>query len=169
MKLWHDLQTTWANATMAGTSSTLVRCVHICSAKGYVRFTPNSDRESRGALQVPTWLTAEDYAGHSLPTVVSTTLDLFWGSAPYGSGGQGLLVAIYRLLKEKGYPPEQATVLTQAYELVLASLELSDRTDPITELIAKKIDEVFAGGEHDILKIHDIAIKELGATIRERG
>ena len=82
--------------------------------------------------------------------------------------GTGLRVAIYRLVKEKDYSPEQATVLTQAYEFVLASLELSDRTDPITELIAKKIDEIFAGGEHNVLKIHDRAIQELGATIRER-
>jgi hypothetical protein len=81
---------------------------------------------------------------------------------------RGLRVAIYRLLKEKGYSPEQATVVTQAYEFVLASLELNDRTDPMTELIAKKIDEIFAAGERNVLNIHDRAIQELGATIRER-
>ena len=80
----------------------------------------------------------------------------------------GLAVAIYRLVKEKGYSPEQAKVLTEAYEFVLASLELTDRTDPLTELIAKKIDTIFASGEQDIMKIHDRAIQELGATIRER-
>ena len=77
-------------------------------------------------------------------------------------------MAIYRLITEKGYPPEQAKVLTQAYEFVLASLELTDRTDPLTELIAKKIEAIFIGGEHDIMKIHDKAIQEIGATIRER-
>jgi len=82
--------------------------------------------------------------------------------------GTGVRVAIYRLLQEKGYSPEQATVLTQAYEFVLASLELSDRADPITELIAKKIDEIFAAGERNVLNIHDRAIQELGATIRQR-
>jgi hypothetical protein len=38
----------------------------------------------------------------------------------------------------------------------------------MTELIAKKIDEIFAAGERNILNIHDRAIQELGATIRER-
>jgi hypothetical protein len=71
-------------------------------------------------------------------------------------------------MNDKGYSPEHGAVLTQAYEFVLASLELSDRTDPITELIAKKIDEIFAQGERDVMKIHDRAIQELGATIRER-
>jgi hypothetical protein len=80
----------------------------------------------------------------------------------------GLAVAIYGLVKEKGYSPEQAIVLTEAYEFVLASLELTDRTDPLTELIAKKIDAIYASGEHDVMKIHDRAIQELGATIRDR-
>jgi hypothetical protein len=79
-----------------------------------------------------------------------------------------LRVAIYRLLKEKSYSPEQTILLTQACEFVLASLELTDRTDPLTELIAAKIDEIFAQGERNVLKIHDRAIQELGATIRER-
>jgi hypothetical protein len=77
-------------------------------------------------------------------------------------------VAIYRLLKEKSYSLEQATTLAQAYEFVLASLELSDRSDPLTELIAAKIEEIFTLGEHNVLTIHDRAIQELGATIRER-
>jgi hypothetical protein len=77
-------------------------------------------------------------------------------------------VAIYRLLKQKDYSPEQATTLTQAYEFVLASLELTDRADPLTELIAAKIEEIFTSGERNVLNIHDRAIQELGATIRER-
>jgi hypothetical protein len=36
---------------------------------------------------------------------------------------RGLRVAIYRLLKEKGYSPEQATFVTQAYEFVLALIQ----------------------------------------------
>jgi len=49
-----------------------------------------------------------------------------------------------------------------AYEGALSVLGLADRTDPITEIIAKKIIEVAQSGERDPLRIRARAIAELG-------
>jgi len=38
--------------------------------------------------------------------------------------------------------PEEIAVLTEAYEATLQQLRLVDRSDPITQLIAKKIIEI---------------------------
>ena len=84
-------------------------------------------------------------------------------------------MAIYRLLRVDVEPasglsfsPEEVAQLTEAYEFVLASLELKDRDDPITELIAKKIIDLFGRGERDTLEIHDRTIRELGVAVRDR-
>ena len=84
-------------------------------------------------------------------------------------------MAIYRLLRVDAEPaggtsfsPEEVAQLTEAYEFVLASLELKDRDDPITELIAKKIIDLFGRGERDTLEIHDRTIRELGVAVRDR-
>ena len=94
-------------------------------------------------------------------------------ASPQQTGG--LRMAMYRLLRVDSEPaegpsfsPEEVAQLTEAYEFVLASLELRDRDDPITELIAKKIIDLFARGERATLDIHDRTIKELGIAIRDR-
>jgi hypothetical protein len=50
-------------------------------------------------------------------------------------------MAIYRLLKFSAFQPEEITCMTAAYEDALRVLQLADRQDPITELVAKKIIE----------------------------
>jgi hypothetical protein len=52
--------------------------------------------------------------------------------------------------------------MTKAYEDALRVLGLVDRTDPITEIIAKKIIEVAQTGERDPLQICARAITDLG-------
>jgi hypothetical protein len=39
--------------------------------------------------------------------------------------------------------------MTTAYEAVLPELGLVDRTDPLTEIVAQRIIEIFEAGEHD--------------------
>jgi hypothetical protein len=74
-----------------------------------------------------------------------------------------MVVAIYALLKEAEITEGDANTVAVAYEIALASLDLKDRTDPVTELIAKKIIEVFQTCDEDRpTKIADRAIKELG-------
>jgi hypothetical protein len=72
-------------------------------------------------------------------------------------------VAIYRLLQNSVFGPEEVGRLAAAYEDALTALGLSDRNDPVTELVAKKIIEVARTGEADPARISKLAIKALGA------
>jgi hypothetical protein len=73
-------------------------------------------------------------------------------------------MAIYRLLQFAPFDPEMIVSMTAAYESALRVLRLSDRQDPITELVAKKIIEVTQVGERDPARICERALKELGVT-----
>jgi hypothetical protein len=71
-------------------------------------------------------------------------------------------MAIYRLLAKSPLGPEEIEILVAAYEHTLRALRLIERSDPITELVAKKIIEVAQTGLRDPAKISAQAIKELG-------
>ena len=70
-------------------------------------------------------------------------------------------MAIYRLLQNSPLGPEEIAVLTDAYERMLRRLNL-DRTDPNTEIIAKKIIELGQRGVREAAQLVELAIKELG-------
>jgi len=72
------------------------------------------------------------------------------------------LAAIYRLLQNSPLGPEEIAVLTDAYELTLLKLNLVDRNDPLTEMIAKKIIELGQRGVREAKQLSALAIKELG-------
>jgi hypothetical protein len=72
------------------------------------------------------------------------------------------VMAIYRMLKNLQIEPEEASNLATAYELVLLALDLKDRDDPITEMIAKKVLEIGQRGIRDTQQISTIAIEQLG-------
>jgi len=71
-------------------------------------------------------------------------------------------MAIYRLLAKSPLGPEEIETLVAAYEHTLRVLRLVERSDPITELVAKNIIEVAQTGLKDPAKISAQAIKELG-------
>jgi hypothetical protein len=71
-------------------------------------------------------------------------------------------MAIQRLLQNSAFEPEQIAYIATAYEDALHELGLVNGTDPITEIIAKKIIEIAQTGERDPLKIRGRAIAELG-------
>jgi hypothetical protein len=52
--------------------------------------------------------------------------------------------------------------MTTAYEGALVVLKLTDRQDPITELVAKKIIEVAQAGERNPDRLREKALIELG-------
>ncbi len=56
---------------------------------------------------------------------------------------------IRRLVQNLPLGPEEIRQITAAYEQVLSELGLIDRSDPIAEIVAKKIIEIFQSGEHD--------------------
>jgi hypothetical protein len=51
-------------------------------------------------------------------------------------------VPIHRALKSSAFAPEDIKVLSDAFEAALRELNLVDRTDPATELVAKRIIEL---------------------------
>ncbi len=75
---------------------------------------------------------------------------------------RGAIVAIYRLLQEAAFGPDEIVQMTAAYEAALKLLRISDRADPITELIAQKIILVVRNGEHDPERICARTLEELG-------
>jgi hypothetical protein len=71
-------------------------------------------------------------------------------------------MAIYRLLQNMPIGPDEIGRLAAAYEQVLGALGLKRRSDPITELVARKIIEIAQTGVRDSQELAAIAIKELG-------
>jgi hypothetical protein len=71
-------------------------------------------------------------------------------------------MTIHRLLQNSPLGPEDIERLVMAYEQTLRELGLKDRSDPITQLIAKKIIEVGQTGVRDPAQISKLSIKELG-------
>ena len=71
-------------------------------------------------------------------------------------------MAIYRLLEQSAFDPEDISRMTAAYEECLRILKLVNRADPITELLAKNIIEVAQTGEHDASRLVAITLERLG-------
>lgn len=71
-------------------------------------------------------------------------------------------MAIYRLIASGHFGPDEIDTMTQAYEAALIDLGLTDRNDPLTELIAKSIVNATATGERDPQVIKERAINALG-------
>ena len=71
-------------------------------------------------------------------------------------------MAIYRLIASGTFDPDVIEVMIAAYERALSELSLTDRNDPLTELIAKSIINVTATGERDPGKIKERALNALG-------
>jgi hypothetical protein len=63
------------------------------------------------------------------------------------------------MLDGGAFNPKQIAEMAAAFESVLAELKLVDRTDPITEMIAKIIIECAKTGEFDRTKLHACAIE----------
>lgn len=71
-------------------------------------------------------------------------------------------MAIYRLIANGAFGPLEIEVMSAAYESALVDLGITNRDDPITELIAKAIVSVVATGERDPKLIEQRAINALG-------
>jgi hypothetical protein len=62
-------------------------------------------------------------------------------------------MAVYRLLQNAAFGPDEIERVAIAYEGALRVLGLTDRADPMTEILAKKIIEVAQTGERDPVRI----------------
>ncbi|OKO87557.1 hypothetical protein AC629_13450 [Bradyrhizobium sp. NAS80.1] len=67
---------------------------------------------------------------------------------------------IRRLLRDSKLTPQEIDRLDEAYAFALRSLDLVDRNDPLTEIVARKIIEIGAS-VHDPAEIAKTALKEL--------
>ena len=78
--------------------------------------------------------------------------------------GEGWIsaMAIYRLLQNSPFGPEEISRLVFAYEESLKALGLKDRSDPITQMVAKKIIEIGQTGVRDPFQLATLAVRELG-------
>ena len=74
-------------------------------------------------------------------------------------------MAIRRLAQEASFSPEDIARMVSAYEAALQLLRLTDRNDPVTVMVAKKIIEVTRSGESDPPRICVRALKELGIDL----
>jgi hypothetical protein len=68
---------------------------------------------------------------------------------------------IYKMLEKQAYGPEEISILAAAFEETLRSLGLTDRTDPVTDLVAKKIIDLASRGERDPLRLRDQVLQSL--------
>jgi hypothetical protein len=72
-----------------------------------------------------------------------------------------LVMAIYRLLQNRAFGPEEIDLMVSAFEQALVVLALKNRDDPATELVAKHIIKVTQTGECDPAAICSQAVAEL--------
>jgi hypothetical protein len=68
---------------------------------------------------------------------------------------------IRRLLKD-GVSPDESERLDRAFAFTLKSLHLVDRSDPVCDIVARKVIEIDAAGTHDSHEIANRAAREFG-------
>ncbi len=69
-------------------------------------------------------------------------------------------MAIYRLLQNSAFAPDEIRVMSSAYEDALRALRLADRSDPITQIVAEKIIELKCHGINDPETLLELTLKE---------
>jgi hypothetical protein len=71
---------------------------------------------------------------------------------------------IYRLTQSGVFPPELVAMMGQVFDDVLKTLNLADRNDPVTELVAHKVIELVQSGERDRVRLKQLTL----AAIQEQ-
>jgi hypothetical protein len=71
-------------------------------------------------------------------------------------------MAIYRLIANGSFGPQEIEVMSAAYESALIDLGITNRDDLVTELIAKSIVNVISTGERNPELVKERAINALG-------
>jgi hypothetical protein len=66
---------------------------------------------------------------------------------------------IKRLLERHVFPPELVVILGEVFEDVLKTLDLNNREDPLTELIAKKVIDLAQSGEHNPIRLKALTVQ----------
>jgi hypothetical protein len=74
---------------------------------------------------------------------------------------------VIKLINEhqSSFDPEAIKIIVSVYDKACTALGLVGRTDPMAELLAKKVIEAAQTGERDPLRIFQMAIDSLGAAM----
>jgi len=72
-------------------------------------------------------------------------------------------MAIYRLLQQSAFLPEDIAPIVAAYEDCLSILQLTNRSDPLTEIIAKTVFEIAQTGVRDPVQLRERALAQIGS------
>jgi hypothetical protein len=68
---------------------------------------------------------------------------------------------IRRLIEQDAFDPEAIAAMAAAFEATLAELRLVDRSDAMTEMVAKRIIQFAQEGERDPIRLRELALKSL--------
>ncbi len=71
-------------------------------------------------------------------------------------------MAIYGRIQNTPMGPDEIARLVAAYQITLRTLRLTDRDDPVTQVVARKVFEIAQTGIEDPAQISKLAIKRLG-------
>jgi hypothetical protein len=71
-------------------------------------------------------------------------------------------MAIYRLLQQTAFTPEDIALLVTAYEDCLSVLKLADQPDSKTEAIARTVIEIAQTGVRDPVQIRERVLAQFG-------
>jgi len=66
---------------------------------------------------------------------------------------------IYRLLDDAAFERQHIAAIQTAFEEVLSEMRLADRSDPLTELVAKKVIELAQKGERDPARLRELTLQ----------
>ena len=67
-------------------------------------------------------------------------------------------------LKGGNFEPQAIEAMSAAFEGVCASLQLLNRTDPVTEIVARMVVEVAGTGERNPERIRDLVLLSLNES-----
>jgi hypothetical protein len=70
-------------------------------------------------------------------------------------------MAIYRLLQHSAFTPEDIEPIVAAYEDCLRILKLTNRSDPLTEIIAQAIFAIAQTGVRDPIQLRSLALEKI--------
>ena len=71
-------------------------------------------------------------------------------------------MTIYKLIQNAPLGPDEIQRVVAAYEETLRTLDLKERDDPITRIVARKVFEIAQTGIEDPAEISKLVIKLLG-------
>jgi hypothetical protein len=72
-----------------------------------------------------------------------------------------MAMTIQRLLEDQAFGPDEIETLTIALEQALGALGLADRSDAVTEIVARRIIEFAHRGERDPGRLSERALQSI--------